>query len=282
MAVHAVADNKSAGRFYAPGHAPSTVKQRLSGALRRPAAVGLFLICSLSTQLSAAQETTEQDREILRVESRFRGKYLADVRSALNRALPARVTDSDKELLMKNLPAMVHQNRIHDSNQLARLQERLATTLNLYHRNGVVELIIFSHAEPIVLSKAGAVLVFSTELLRIVGSDEAALIGVAAHELAHEYVALEFLEALRAANLSRMREIELFCDAVAAVVLIELGFDPAAYAKVLDKIATHTPAAATLNDGTNSHPAVSSRVKLITNIAALFQRRNQLRPHTFL
>src|SRR5262249_15266491 len=144
---------------------------------------------------------------------------------------PNPVSNSDKALLLKDLPPLVVENRVTDTRELCQLSARLAATLNLYHRDHIVELIIIRHGEPIVITKPGVVVVLSTEILKIVGSDDAALVGIVAHELAHEYVALEFLEATQSKNQSRMRELELFCDAVAVIVLLEFGLDPAHYAK---------------------------------------------------
>jgi predicted Zn-dependent protease len=122
------------------------------------------------------------------------------------------------------------------------------------------------------------VLVISTEVLKIVGSDDAALIGLVAHELAHEYVAMQMLSALRSGDLSRIRELELFCDAVATVVLFNLGLDPAHYARVLRRIATHSQAAAALNDGSNSHPAIAARLKVISDVSDLLRSQISFPP----
>ena len=167
---------------------------------------------------------------------------------------PEAVSQTDKSLLMRELPLVNAHNRVEDGRQLVRLYARVETTLELYKRHGIVDLVIFRDSRPIVYSKPGVVLVISTEVLKIVGSDDAALIGLVAHELAHEYVAMQMLSALRSGDLSRIRELELFCDAVATVVLLNLGLDPAHYASVLRRIATHSQAAAALNDGSNSHP----------------------------
>lgn len=106
----------------------------------------------------------------------------------------------------------------------------------------------------------------STEVLKIVGPDDAALAGIIAHESAHEYVAMQFLSAVQAHDLEKLRELELFCDAVAVVVLLDLGLDPSRYAQVVSRTANHSKAAAILNDGSNSHPAVGARLRVIRDI----------------
>jgi predicted Zn-dependent protease len=138
--------------------------------------------------------------------------------------------------------------------------------LKFYKRDGIVDLIIFEDTRPIVYSKAGVMIAISTEVLKIVGPDDAALAGIIAHESAHEYVAMQMLSAVQARDLERFRELELFCDAVAVVVLLDLGLDPSRYAQVVSRIANYSTAAVILNDGSNSHPAVDARLRLILDI----------------
>jgi Zn-dependent protease with chaperone function len=211
--------------------------------------------------------------EISRVESWFKGKSLVEIDAALTRLRPEAVSQSNKALLMKDLPLVNAGNRIHDERQIGLLRARLDRTLKLFERDQVMELIIFRNPQPIVYTKPGVVLVISTEILKIAGNDDA-LVGVVAHELAHEYVAMDFLKALQSGNLPRIRELELFCDAVAVVVLLDLGFDPAQYAQVLRSIANYSKAAEELNNGENSHPAVEARLRVIADISALFMSRS--------
>jgi Zn-dependent protease with chaperone function len=273
-------DIKFEGRFYDPGLALSTSRWVWLGS-KLLAALGALILTFLSAPSFTryfifAQTGSQQNREISRVESWFTGKSLAEINSALTRLRPEIVTQSDKAILMRNLPLVNADNRIEDRRQLDTLNARLARTLKFFERDQIVELIIFRHPQPIVYSKPGVVVVISTEILKIVGSDDAALNGVVAHELAHEYVALEILEALQSRSLSRIRELELFCDAVAVVVMLDLQFDPARYARALKRIATHSQKSAKLNNGENSHPAVGSRLRVISDISAMFTTRSPL------
>lgn len=275
----AAVNTRFAGQFYVLESNASTTKPDSSRSRPRLRleAVALLLFCSVSASFSLAQAGSEEDREISRVESWFNGKSLDEINVALTRLRPSPVNPSDKALLLRDLPSLVVKNRVTDKRALRQLSARLSTLLKLYERVGIVELIIFRHSEPIVISKAGAVIALSTEILKIVGNDDGALIGIVAHELAHEYVALELLGAMRSKNLSRMRELELFCDAVAVIVLLDLGLDPVRYANALRRIATYSEAATELNNGQNSHPAVNARVRVISDIAALHMNRTARR-----
>jgi len=260
------------GSFYASKPWLSTKRRvcRWTSLKAALASLGLLLTQSRVALSTYSQGEIQQVREIAHVESWFKDKSLADVNSSLDRLRPEPVNQFDKTLLIQNLPSLIVQHRVNQNSQLRKLHQRLATTLKVYNRDGIVDLIIFRHSEPIVISNPGVVLAFSSEILRVIGDDDAALIGVAAHELAHEYVALEFLQAIQGNNLSRMRELELFCDAIAVVVLIILRLDPSHYARALRHIATYTNTAAELNDGTKSHPAIEVRLVVISHISAMF------------
>ena len=239
-------------------------------------AFALFMAFNCGILSPAAQD--QKQNEIARVESVFTGRSLSEINLALAAMLPEAVSQTDKSVLMRELPLVNAHNRVEGGQKLIRLYARVETTLKLYKRHGIVDLVIFRDSRPIVYSKPGVVLVISTEVLKIVGSDDAALSGVVAHELAHEYVAMQMLSAIRAGDLSKIRELELFCDAVAVVVLLDLGLDPAHYGKALKRIATHSQAAAALNDGSDSHPAIAARLKIISDVSDLLRSQISFPP----
>jgi hypothetical protein len=60
-----------------------------------------------------------------------------------------------------------------------------------------------------------------------------------------------------------MRECELFCDAVAAFTLMEIGDDPASYGRILERLTIIGSNAGNLTRGeTASHPSLGARQKL--------------------
>ncbi len=231
----------------------------------------LVLLMALSFGVTSVLAQDPKMSEITRAESGFSGRSLAEINLALAKMRPEPVSQSDKLILERGLPILTDRNRIENPRQLSLLYARAETTLRFCHRYGVVDLILFRHREPIVYSHAGAVLAISTEVLKIIGDNDAALAGIVAHELAHEYVALQMLSAIRTGDLSKIRELELFCDAVAVVVLLDLGLDPAHYSRALQRIARHSQAAAALNDGSRTHPAIELRLQVISDISNLFK-----------
>src|SRR5262245_16447009 len=231
--------------------------------------LALLLACSLSASSAFAQGKAEV--EIGRVKASFAGKSLADIISALASMRPEAVSESDKKTLLENLPLVTATNRVSDRKQLEHLVARLQGTLKLHDRAGIVEIIVFNDRRPIIYNKPGVVIVLSSEVLKIVGDDDAALVGVVAHELAHEYVAMPMLHALRAGDNVKIRELELFCDAVAVVTILSLQMNPNPYSKALERICKHSQAAASLNDGSSTHPSVDARLKLIDEFTALLE-----------
>jgi hypothetical protein len=226
--------------------------------------LALLLACSLSASSDFPGGQTEE--QIARVRSNFIGKSLAEINAALASMRPDAVSESDKKKLLEDLPLVTAANRVNDHKRLEHLVARVQGALKLHGRAGIMEIIVFNDSRPIVYNKPGVVVVLSTEVLKIVGDDDAALIGVVAHELAHEYVALPMLYALRAANNLKTSELELFCDAVAVVTILSLRMNPDSYRKALERICRHSQEAAFLNEGSGSHPSLDARLRLIAEI----------------
>jgi len=227
-------------------------------------AFALFLACCLwDTSVFAQTRVAER---IAEVKAEFAGKSLSEINSALASIRPAAVKEADKHKLLRNLPLITAANLITDIMELNYLKARLESALRLHDRVGVVELVVFRDPRPIVYNKPGVVVVLSTEVLRIVGNTDAALVGVVSHELAHEYVAMPMLYAVQVQDTLQIQRLELFCDAVAVITLLTLHLDPAGYCKALKQICRHSLAAKSLNDGTGSHPALAVRLKLIDEI----------------
>jgi hypothetical protein len=65
----------------------------------------------------------------------------------------------------------------------------------------------------------------------------AELQALAAHEIGHEYVWTEWLRAHQRADQERLKELELVCDAMAAVTLRQLGMDPLKVIDAIEKVA---------------------------------------------
>ena len=232
-------------------------------------ALTLLLACCLWTS-SALAQINPQD-QIARVKGSFVGRSLDDIHRILASKWPPAVSDSERKILLQDLPLVTASNRIYDPVQLGQLAARLRGVLSFYNRLGVVEVIVFNDDRPIVYNKPGVVVVLSTEVLKIVKDDDAALAGVVAHELAHELTAMSMLDALQRRDHALARELELFCDAVVVVMLLAMRMEPDRYGKALERICRHSQAASVLNEGSGTHPSPAVRLKLIAEIKSLFE-----------
>ncbi len=105
----------------------------------------------------------------------------------------------------------------------------------------------------------------------VIASDEE-IRGVVAHELAHEYVWDERVKAKAEKDGKLMRECELFCDAVAAFTLKEIGDEPASYGRILERLIIIGISAGNLTiRETDTHPSLDARQKLIKFLCQQFK-----------
>jgi hypothetical protein len=225
--------------------------------------------CQSSGFLVVAQaQDADAEYVLAKARTAFGGKTPKEITNYLAALRPAPVSEADRQLLLESIPLINEENRVTDSGQINALRARIRPVLEFYDRLKIVEVILFKDERPLSFNKPGAVVAFSTGLLDLVKAD-AALMGIAAHELAHECLALEFYHAYRARDFQKLRRIELICDAIATVTLVVLGADPKEYGDVLVRICNHTPAAAELNDGRGPMPSWQTRQRVITEVAAL-------------
>src|SRR5882724_4058590 len=198
----------------------------------------------------------------------FAGRSIDGIFIYLDQIRPAPVKDSDKALLLQETPLATGEAAVRDPKQLAMLKKRIRPALALHRRITLADFYIFHFPYPVATNKPGALIGISTTMLGLIGDDDSALIGIMSHELAHEYVAMQMVDAYLNHDLTRQRELELFCDAVAVATLIALNLDPAKYASVLERGVNFSPEVAKLNNGERDMPNISLRKRLIFEFSA--------------
>jgi hypothetical protein len=130
-----------------------------------------------------------------------------------------------------------------------------------YHGRGQMPIYILWSDQPKAYLVARAVIIITTRLM-ISASDEE-IRGVVAHELAHEYVWDERALAQETKNGKLMRECELFCDAVAAFTLREIGDDPASYGRILERLTIiGINEGSAMRQESYTHPSLYARKRL--------------------
>src|SRR5262245_58550968 len=145
--------------------------------------------------------------------------------------------------------------------RVERLKAALQPVLAYHEREGKLPIFVVRSEQPKAFVVVRAALIITTKLMLI--TSEAELRGIVAHELAHLYLWEERERAFKEKDESLLREIELFCDAVAAITLKEIGDDPACYARGLKRMTyMGSTIGNTTRSETQTHPSLDARVKL--------------------
>src|SRR5687768_188254 len=139
----------------------------------------------------------------------------------LKTAWPAPVSAEDKARVLSSLP---EEGEVTNLNAAARQKvAALVRVLRATERDSVYEIKVIAVPQAAIGLHARAVILISEAALTLVDADE--LQALLAHEIGHEYVWSERERSFRLADRSRLKDLELMCDAIAIVTLHGLGMD---------------------------------------------------------
>jgi len=154
----------------------------------------------------------------------------------LDKSRPQPVSPDLKALILASLPKEGLVQKLQDP--LQRKLDSLGVVLRVQQRQSVYEVRVF-RTEPNAFAFVGlherAVLLISDAALSLLNAEE--LQASVAHEIGHEYVWAENLDATRRHDIRRLKELELFCDGVAILTLRRVGLDPASLLTAAERIA---------------------------------------------
>ena len=214
-----------------------------------------LLVLRLTTAIAGqTDKLTETERALARL-----GDLSSDaVRQRLNEMRPPAYQPGPVLLneIIKQL-----QLTVVSGERVERLKAALQGVLTYHERDGKLPIYVVRSEHPKAFVVMGAALIITTKLMVI--TNEAELRGIVAHELAHEYLGEERKKAIQSRDEDQLRVIELFCDAVAALTLKEVGDDPACYERALKRmtyIGIMTGSAT--RSETKTHPSLDVRMKL--------------------
>jgi predicted Zn-dependent protease len=124
-------------------------------------------------------------------------------------------------------------------------------------RRGWYDITVIDVPQAAVALYARTVVLISQPALELLNAAE--LQGIAAHEIGHEYVWTEWHRARQHADRQRLNELELVCDAIAAVTLRQLGMDPLRVIDAIEKVAQFNRQrfGSALNE--NNYPTLATR-----------------------
>ena len=139
----------------------------------------------------------------------------------LRRLRPKKLPPELKAQVLKSLPQaeVVSASR----RQEAKLRA-LVRILEYHERNFTIDVKILRSPLATAAFFAGAAILITSPALEILSAEE--LQATAAHELGHEYFWDEFERARQQEQHKRLQELELRCDGIAVITLIELGLNP--------------------------------------------------------
>src|SRR4051812_27724454 len=198
-------------------HAPGTPSLVRYGALWPPMVlIGLML----SGHVASASQTCADLLET--------AKHSFD----LNTCRPAPVGTQEKSLVLKSLPTDGEVTQLTESER--RKLRDLNAVLHLHERDGVYELKVISVPQAWTGLHERAVLLISRTALGLLSSEE--LQALVAHEIGHEYLWKEYAVAQGNNDTTRLRELELACDAIAVLTLERIGVKPDRLTIGLEKV----------------------------------------------
>ncbi len=152
----------------------------------------------------------------------------ADVLNAL-RPLPA--TLAARHLALASLPS---EGEVQPDKKEQAALDSLSPALAFHERDSVFVIKVIDVPQAYLGLHAGTVLVISRRALKLLSTPE--LQAAVAHEIGHEYFALDYDRARHMTDRDGRREIEHRCDAIALLTALALGRDPAHLGRAVRKL----------------------------------------------
>jgi hypothetical protein len=182
----------------------------------------------------------------------------------LDACRPVPVDAEEKTLVLKSLPSEGEVTQLTESER-QKLKD-LGAVLRLHARERVYELKVIALPQAWVGLYERAVLLISLPALKLLDSEE--LQAIVAHEIGHEYVWQEYALARTRNDTTRLRELELACDAIAVVTLARIGVKPDRLITAVEKGLRFNHDRFGRPNNENSYPSLQARRKLVKRISA--------------
>jgi hypothetical protein len=173
----------------------------------------------------------------------------------LNDCRPAPITPEEKQFLLASLPATGEVTKFRTSQRIK--LKTVLQVLRFHERDNVYELKVVSVPQASAGLYGRGVLLLSLPALRILTSHQ--LAAIAAHEIGHEYVWEAVNEARAQRNHVRLRQLELACDAIAAITLREIGVAPEHLASATEQMWSYNHRRFGIAVDQNSYPTLKQR-----------------------
>jgi len=195
----------------------------------------------------------------------------------LDKSRPQPVTSEFKAMVVNFLPK---EGRLTKLNELRRRKlDSLGAVLRLHQRESVYDFAVFESA-PKPFAFIGlhqrAVFLISDAALDLLGADE--LKASLVHEIGHEYVWAEYLEAMKRNDDRRLKELELICDGVAILTLRRVGLGPAPMLTAAERITNFNLLSTGPSANAHRYPSADERRRFARAIVAWADSQEAFRP----
>jgi Zn-dependent protease with chaperone function len=174
---------------------------------------------------------------------------------------PAPISPSEKAMVLSSLPR--EGEAVGLSTAEREKMDALTRALAAHGREKVYVLKIVDSPVARTGLHARAVLLVTRAALALLSADE--LTALAAHEVGHEYIWEAWQTAQRESDRRRVRELELHCDAVAALTLLRIGIPPDRLVSALRRIEEYNSAHFVMD--TSGYPSLAERGAIIARAA---------------
>ena len=227
-------------------------------------AIGLLLI---SVQLQGESLVDSAFRFFLANDSNTSGFDLDSAR-------PRPVNFEYRTTVLNSLPKEGRITKFKEP-QLRKLSA-LDAILQLHQRESVYEYVVFK-AVPLPYAFIGlnhrVALLISDTALDLLTVEE--LQASVAHEIGHEYVWADYLEASQRNDERRLKELELICDGIGILTLQRAGLNPAPLLTAAEKVANYNRLSTGPGANANRYPTSDERKRFANAIRAWAESRRQ-------
>ena len=200
---------------------------------------------------------------------RFFSSVLArdlDVDAALEAIRPLPIGAVEKRRTLSQLPA---EGELRPSRNEAAKLDSLKPILIYHKRHDVFQIRVIDVPPAIAVLHDRAILMLSQQALRLLSTAE--LQALVAHEVGHDYFWAEYEATQKRDDARGRRELELRCDAIAVLTLLELGLDPTPLITAIRKLTLYNERLGA-DPKDERYPTMDERERFIRAIAGL-QRR---------
>lgn len=183
---------------------------------------------------------------------------------------PAAIGSEERAAILRSLPpqGQVRQLNLDDTHKL----EGLGGVLRFHDRQTVYTVIVVDLPQArIGLFDKSVVMVSLPALRRLTAAEVQAMV---AHEIGHEYVWNEYYAAKARGDGPCLRQLEFFCDAVAAITLHRAGLDPRQVASGLSHIRKFNRQFGTPKDD-HAYPPIKERNVFIRKVIAAVAKESR-------